>query len=153
MNDIVNISTSDWFEELYDVSKDWRICAPSWAHIAGLYFVLPGFAKFANWQMHIELMLHHNVPFTAPLLLLAGITNLLLGYMLLSNRHVRLAAYGCAVYIIIININLHDFWNFSGIEGAHETQNFVKNLGILAGCLILAGFISKQENTKLRSLR
>ena len=114
--------------------------------LLGLYFVLPGLAKFANWQMHIELMLHHNLPFTAPLLLLAGITNLLLGYMLLSNRHVRLAAYGCAVYIIIININLHDFWNFSGIEGAHETQNFVKNLGILAGCLILAGFSSKQEN-------
>ena len=121
--------------------------------LLGLYFLLPGLAKFANWQTHIDLMLHHNVPFTAPLLLLAGITNLLLGYMLLFNRHVRLAAYGCAVYIIIININLHDFWNFSGIEGAHETQNFVKNLGILAGCLILAGFTSKQENTKLRSLR
>ena len=115
--------------------------------LLGLYFLLPGLAKFANWQMHIELMLHHNVAFTAPLLLLAGITNLLLGFMLLSNRHVRLAAYGCAVYIIIININLHDFWNFSGIEGVHETQNFFKNLGILAGCLILAGFPSKQENT------
>ena len=115
--------------------------------LLGLYFVLPGFAKFANWQMHIELMLHHNVPFTVPLLLLAGIANLLLGCMLLSNRHVRLASYGCAVYIIVININLHDFWNFSGIEGAHETQNFVKNLGILAGCLILAGYTSKKENT------
>ena len=101
--------------------------------LLGLYFLLPGLAKFANWQTHIDLMLHHNVPFTAPLLLLAGITNLLLGYMLLFNRHVRLAAYGCAVYIIIININLHDFWNFSDIEGMHETQNFVKNLGILAG--------------------
>lgn len=114
--------------------------------LLGLYFVLPGLAKFADWQMHIELMLNHNVPFTGPLLLLAGIANLLLGSMLLSNRHVRLAAYGCAVYIIVININLHDFWNFSGIEGAHETQNFVKNLGILAGCLMLAGFTSTQEN-------
>ena len=114
--------------------------------LLGLYFVLPGFAKFADWQMHIELMLNHNVPFTGPLLLLAGIASLLLGSMLLSNRHVRLAAYGCAVYIIVININLHDFWNFSGIEGAHETQNFVKNLGILAGCLMLAGFTSTQEN-------
>ena len=114
--------------------------------LLGLYFVLPGLAKFADWQMHIELMINHNVPFTGPLLLLAGIANLLLGSMLLSNRHVRLAAYGCAVYIIVININLHDFWNFSGIEGAHETQNFVKNLGILAGCLMLAGFTSTQEN-------
>jgi len=136
--DLKNYMTSQMIDEF---------ALPVGRTLLGLYFVLPGFAKFANWQMLIELMLHHNVPFTAPLLLLAGIANLILGCMLLSNRHVRLAAYGCAVYIIVININLHDFWNFSGIEGAHETQNFVKNLGILAGCLMLAGFTSKQENT------
>jgi len=34
---------------------------------------------------------------------------------------------------------LHDFWNFSGVEGGHELQNFIKNLGILAGLLVLAG--------------
>ena len=138
MIDLKNYMTSQRIDEF---------ALPVGRTLLGLYFVLPGFAKFANWQMHIELMLHHNVPFTAPLLLLAGIANLILGCMLLSNRHVRLAAYGCAVYIIVININLHDFWNFSGIEGAHETQNFVKNLGILAGCLILAGFTSKLENS------
>ena len=138
MIDLKNYMTSQRIDEF---------ALPVGRTLLGLYFVLPGFAKFANWQMHIELMLHHNVPFTAPLLLLAGIANLILGCMLLSNRHVRLAAYGCAVYIIVININLHDFWNFSGIEGAHETQNFVKNLGILAGCLILAGYTSKKENT------
>jgi putative oxidoreductase len=34
---------------------------------------------------------------------------------------------------------MHDFWNFSGDPSqAHETQNFVKNLGIAAGFLILA---------------
>jgi putative oxidoreductase len=26
------------------------------------------------------------------------------------------------------------------MEGAHELQNFVKNLGILAGLLVLAGY-------------
>ena len=138
MIDLKNYMTSQRIDEF---------ALPVGRTLLGLYFVLPGFAKFANWQMHIELMLHHNVPFTAPLLLLAGIANLILGCMLLSNRHVRLAAFGCAVYIIVINFNLHDFWNFSGIEGAHEKQNFVKNLGILAGCLMLAGFTSKQENT------
>ena len=113
--------------------------------LLGLYFVLPGIAKFVDWQSHIDLMQHHNVPFAAPLLLLASIANLLLGFMLLTNRFVREAAYGCVLYILVINFNLHDFWNFSGMEGAHETQNFVKNLGIMAGCLVLAGFAAKQE--------
>lgn len=109
------------------------------------YFILPGIAKFAAWQMHIELMHHHNLPFAEVLLFLAGIANLILGGLLLANRHVRLAAYGCVLYIILVNFNLHDFWNFSGIDGAHETQNFFKNLGILAGCLMLAGFTARQE--------
>ena len=113
--------------------------------LLGLYFVLPGIAKFVDWQRHIDLMQYHNVPFTAPLLLLAGIANLLLGFMLLTNRFVREAAYGCVLYILVINFNLHDFWNLSGMERAHETQNFVKNLGILAGCLVLAAFTAKQE--------
>ena len=113
--------------------------------LLGLYFVLPGIAKFVDWQSHFDLMQHHNVPLAAPLLLLASIANLLLGFMLLTNRFVREAAYGSVLYILVINFNLHDFWNFSGMEGAHETQNFVKNLGILAGCLVLAGFAAKQE--------
>lgn len=113
--------------------------------LLGLYFILPGLAKFADWQMHIELMQRHNVPFADPLLFIAGIANLALGGLLIANRHVGLAAYGCAAYILVINFSLHDFWNFSGIEGAHETQNFVKNLGILAGALILAGHARKAE--------
>ena len=108
--------------------------------LLGLYFMLPGLAKFADWQTHIDLMTRHNVPFADPLLFIAAIANLGLGGLLLANRHVAYAAYGCAAYIIVINFSLHDFWNFTGIEAAHETQNFVKNLGIMAGCLMLAGF-------------
>jgi putative oxidoreductase len=40
--------------------------------------------------------------------------------------------------IVLINANLHDFWNYAGIERAHEYQNFFKNLGIFAGLLVLA---------------
>jgi putative oxidoreductase len=114
--------------------------------LLGLYFVLPGIAKFVDWQTHIELMQRHNVPFADPLLVLAGIANFILGGMLLANRHLRAAAYGCALYILVINFSLHDFWNFSGTEGAHETQNFVKNLGIMAGCLMLAGLADRLKN-------
>jgi putative oxidoreductase len=113
--------------------------------LLGLYFILPGLAKFADWQRHIELMERHNVPFTDPLLFMAAIANLGLGGLLVANRHTAYAAYGCAAYIVVINFSLHDFWNFTGIEGAHETQNFVKNTAILAGCLILAGAASRPQ--------
>jgi len=40
--------------------------------------------------------------------------------------------------VLLINVNLHDFWNlYEGVDVNHEMQNFVKNLGIFAGLLLL----------------
>jgi putative oxidoreductase len=40
---------------------------------------------------------------------------------------------------ILINIYIHDFWSLAGDPSyAHEMQNFVKNLAIAAGLLVLA---------------
>ena len=107
--------------------------------LLALYFLVPGAMKFSAWELHIGMMEGHNVPFAAPLLLVAGIANVAGAILLLTNRHVRLTALGFVVYILLVNINLHDFWNYDGVTGQHEMQNFIKNLGILAGCLVLAG--------------
>ena len=108
--------------------------------LLGVYFLLPGIMKIVEWDRHIALMQHHDIGYTAPLLLIATGANILLGVLLMANQQVRLAAYGCVAYIVVINFTLHDFRNFEGMEGAHELQNFVKNLGILAGLLVLAGY-------------
>ena len=57
----------------------------------------------------------------------------------MTDRFVRFSALGLVAYILVINVLLHDFWNFTGVQGGHELQNFIKNLGILAGLLVLAG--------------
>ena len=56
--------------------------------LLAFYFILPGVAKFAAWQTHIDLMHHHNVPFAHPLLFAAAIANFVLGGLLLANRSV-----------------------------------------------------------------
>ncbi|MDZ7824984.1 MAG: hypothetical protein U5R48_01820 [Gammaproteobacteria bacterium] len=41
---------------------------------------------------------------------------------------------------LVISLFMHDFWNMeAGLEQAHETQNFVKNMAILAGLMCVAG--------------
>lgn len=108
--------------------------------LLGVYFLLPGIMKIVEWDRHIALMQHHDIGYTSQLLLIATVANILLGVLLIANHQVRLAAYGCVAYIVVINFTLHDFWNFEGMEGARELQNFVKNIGILAGLLVLAGY-------------
>lgn len=107
--------------------------------LLALYFLLPGILKFVAVPMNIGLMSAHGIPNPAPLLFVAGVAQVAGALLLMTGRFVRFNALGLVAYILVINVMLHDFWNFSGVQGAHELQNFIKNLGILAGLLVLAG--------------
>lgn len=108
--------------------------------ILGLYFLVPGAMKFIAWDMHVGLMQHHGLPFIPVLLALAGAVEVVLGLALIVNRFTGVSALVLAALVIAINLTLHDFWNFEGVERAHELQNFIKNTGIFGGLLTLAGF-------------
>ncbi len=113
--------------------------------LLALYFLLPGIAKLLVPSSQVEMMQHHNIPYALPLLYIVGAAQIIGAFLLLLNRYVRLVSLGFVLYIMVINALMHDFWNFTGIEAAHELQNFIKNLGILAGLLVLAGISSKQN--------
>lgn len=107
--------------------------------LLALYFLLPGIAKFLQWDMHVTLMETHGMVMVPALLAIAGIIQIGASLLLLFNKQVVLCALGLAAMVIVINFNLHDFWNvYEGVDAKHETQNFVKNMGIFAGLLLLA---------------
>ncbi|WP_211051340.1 DoxX family protein [Parasphingorhabdus halotolerans] len=107
--------------------------------LLGLYFLMPGLMKAAGPAGTIAYMQSHDIPFTAALMWFATIVNIVGGLFLIFGRHVKFVAYGFVIYILMVNFLLHDFWTMEGDSVAHETQNFVKNLGIMAGLLVLAG--------------
>ena len=104
-----------------------------------LYFFLPGVSKFIFWDMHITLMETHNMTMASLLLAIIGATQVIGSIFLLLNKWVVAWTLTFAAMVLLINLNLHDFWNiYEGVDARHETQNFVKNLGIFAGLLALA---------------
>ncbi len=107
--------------------------------LLALYFLLPGVMKFTDWDRHAQLMETHGMLLVPYLLGLAGVIQVAASLSLFINRHVALCALTLAAMTLIINVNLHDFWNiYQGVDAKHETQNFVKNLAIFAGLLLLA---------------
>ena len=67
------------------------------------------------------------------------------GAALILGSQTRAMALMLAGMTIVINLFMHDFWNvYEGLSQAHETQNFVKNLAIMAGLLALAAGPSAQ---------
>ena len=104
-----------------------------------LYFLIPGISKFMSWNTSVALMEAHNMKMIPALLTIAGIAQVVGSISLLLNRHVVICALGFAVMTLLINFNLHDFWNsYEGVSSDRELQNFYKNLGIFAGLLLLA---------------
>jgi len=113
--------------------------------LLGLYFLIPGLSKIANAADTIAYMKGHEIAFAEPLMWVSALVNIVGGLLLISGRHVKLVAYGFVIYIVLVNVLLHDFWTMDGDGVAHETQNFIKNLGILAGLLVLAGQASARK--------
>ena len=101
------------------------------------------------WNMHIELMETHNMIMAPLFLAITGAAQVVGSIFLILNRWVIGWALVFAAMVIVINVNLHDFWNiYEGVDARHETQNFVKNLGIFAGLLALAAVNMKEGNAK-----
>ena len=116
--------------------------------LLALYFLAPGIGKFVAWDMNIALMETHNIMMAPVLLAIAGVAQVGGGILLLLNRQVVFCALGFAVMVLLINLNLHDFWNvYEGVDSKHETQNFFKNLAIFAGLLLLAAINMDPKNT------
>jgi putative oxidoreductase len=104
-----------------------------------LYFLVPGIGKFTAWEANVALMEAHNMVMIPFLLAIAAVALVVGSISMLLNKYVVACALGFAAMTVLININLHDFWNvYEGIDVKHEYQNFFKNLGIFAGLLLLA---------------
>ena len=112
-----------------------------------LYFLVPGIGKFTAWDANVALMEAHNMKMIPTLLTIAGIAQVVGSISLLLNRYVVICALGFAAMTLLINFNLHDFWNsYEGVNPDRELQNFYKNLGIFAGLLLLAAVNMEQTD-------
>jgi len=108
--------------------------------LLGLYFVVPGIMKILGWSGTVGYMQQHGVPFVPVLLALTIVLQVGGGAMLALGIRTHLVAFVLAGLTLAINVFMHDFWNtYEGVDTPHEMQNFIKNLGIMAGLLYIAG--------------
>lgn len=108
--------------------------------LIGVYFLIPGITKVTNFQGTADYMRDHGMIFVPFFLVLTIIVQLAGAAMLITGYRVAATAFILAGLTLVISLAMHDFWNVeAGIQQAHETQNFVKNLAIMAGLMALAG--------------
>ena len=108
--------------------------------LLGLYFVVPGMMKVLNFGGTAEYMASHDMIFVTFFLTLTIIIQLAGGACLVIGYRQQQVSFVLAGLVLVISVVMHNFWAMEqGVQQAHETQNFIKNMAIMAGLLVLAG--------------
>jgi putative oxidoreductase len=108
--------------------------------LLGLYFVMPGIMKIVGFNETAAYMAQHGMFAVPVFLVLTIVLQVGGGICLFVGYRVRSVAFLLAGLVLVISLVMHDFWNgYEGTDQAHELQNFVKNMGIMAGLLLIAG--------------
>ncbi len=104
------------------------------------YFLLPAVMKITDFQGTSDYMAAHGMVLI-PMFLVLTIALQIGGALCLAvGYRVRLAAFLLAGLVLVISCVMHDFWNITdALQQQHETQNFMKNMAIMAGLMVMAG--------------
>lgn len=108
--------------------------------LLGLYFILPGIMKVTGFSGTAEYMAAHGMVFVPFFLVLTIIIQIVGGSCLVVGYRQQPVAFVLAGLVLLISVVMHNFWSMEeGLQRAHEMQNFIKNMAIMAGLLVLAG--------------
>jgi putative oxidoreductase len=108
--------------------------------LLGLYFIIPGMMKILNFGGTVEYMAAHGMIFIPFFLTLTIILQVAGGSCLVIGYRQQQVSFVLAGLVLVISLVMHNFWAMEqGLQRAHEMQNFIKNMAIMAGLLVLAG--------------
>lgn len=125
-----------------------RVLLISGRVLLGLYFIVPGIMKITGWSAMSGYMAQHGVPMIPVLLGLTVLLQVGGGACLAIGYRAPLMAFLLAGLTLVISIFMHDFWNvYEGTDQGHETQNFIKNMAIMAGLLFVTGSAGKRSES------
>ncbi|HVV88020.1 MAG TPA: DoxX family protein [Kofleriaceae bacterium] len=100
-------------------------------------FLVSGFHKLVDPSGTIAAMSSQGVPAPGVLLWIAAFAELAGGVALLTGFLTRLGALGLFLYLIPTTLVFHRFWDASGPMAMLQQANFLKNLTIMGGLLML----------------
>lgn len=108
--------------------------------LLALTFVLSGWSKTGDIAGTAGYIASKGLPFPDALALLAVVIELGVGLALVIGFKARWAAAALALFLVIITPLFHDFWAAAADEVMNQQINFMKNVAILGGMLVVVAF-------------
>src|SRR3954471_23026518 len=100
-------------------------------------FIVSGISKLTNVAGTAGYMTSAGIPHAEALAVFAGLCELAGGLAVLFGFLGRLAALGLFLFLIPTTLLFHRFWELEGQEAQMQMVNFLKNLAVMGGLLML----------------
>jgi putative oxidoreductase len=108
--------------------------------LLGLIFVLSGFAKLSGFEGTAGYIGSKGLPLPQLLAALTIVVELGGGLALMAGFYTRQAVVALAGFSLLTAIVFHNFWAAPQAEQMMQQINFMKNLAIAGGMLVVAAF-------------
>jgi putative oxidoreductase len=108
--------------------------------LLGLIFVLSGFAKISGFDGTAGYIASKGLPLPQLVAALTIVVELGGGLALMAGLYTRQAVVALAAFSLLTAVVFHNFWAAPQGEQMMQQINFMKNLAIAGGMLVVAAF-------------
>lgn len=112
----------------------------------GLTFLIAGLHKILGWAGPAAWMTSKGLPMVSLLLGIATIIEIMGALLLLFNLKVRWTSLVLAVFLLIVTLSMHTFWNMEGMMFQTTFLDFIQNIAIIGGLIGLSLAADKEEH-------
>ncbi len=106
--------------------------------LLGLIFVVSGLGKVTNWSHSAAYMASKGFPWVPLFLACATAIEIICGLSLLLGYRFRQGAMILFFFLIPTTLIFHNFWGHAGHDHQMQMIQFLKNLSIMGGLLIVS---------------
>jgi putative oxidoreductase len=118
-------------------TADWTLLIGRLALIA--LYTTSAVGKFGALEQTASMIGSKGFPFAAALAFIAATAELIGALCIAIGYRTRAAALGLILYTIIVTIAFHGFWGLEGAARFAQYIQFMKNVGLIGGLIVIAG--------------
>ncbi|HUH05747.1 MAG TPA: DoxX family protein [Kofleriaceae bacterium] len=119
--------------------RTWRMAVALGRVFLALIFVVSALNKLMNWEQPAAAIADTGLT-PASLFLAAAIAlELVGGILLLTGLYTRIGVLLLMAFLIPTTLIMHDFWTLEGAERQLQAAQFLENVSILGGLLVVLG--------------
>lgn len=106
--------------------------------LLSVMFLISGLFKVAGYSQMVGYATAVHLPVPGVAIAVAAVLELALGLAILAGFKTRVAAWVLFLYLIPVTFFFHNFWAVQGQAQQMQMVNFLKNVAIMGGLLVLA---------------